>query len=289
MLNVPEQELRDAFERGLQWNLGKVPDFLGDECRMMVLSGLLLMDPQRVPEVRKALAPRRGPDPIGPYFAAVEASPLPVPWEEPDPFRKYVVPDELPPTQYDRQWLNGQMAHAALFMGTQGKVGEPVLSWIRQEDHWGYNLNHQVLTWTLCLKAGHRVEEARERILRHGAKLGNELENSQFEVYYDLIAETTVILTLAGYPIERLEKYYRQILSSQDADGGWWFTREPAELGPLLEEAHKGASPLYQPPRHYSEEPDPAQALDALVTVHRSHSTSLSLWGLGLLLKHQGG
>jgi hypothetical protein len=279
-----EDEVRDAFERGLQWFLSKEPAILGDECRMMSLSGLLLIDPQRVPEVRKALAPSKGRDPIDPFFAAVEASPLPVPWDEPDPFQRY-VPDDLPLTLHDREWLDGQMAHAALWMGTQGQLAEPVLSWVRQNDFWGYNLNHQILCWTLCLKRGHRVEEARERLLQFGAKLGHELANSPFQVFYDLIAESTVMLSLAGFPMEKLAGNFRYILSSQDADGGWWFTREPAELGPLIENSHLGASPLFKPPRHYSEEPDPERALDALVTLHRSHSTSLSLWALGLLLR----
>jgi len=286
-LSALSEEASGAFERGLRWILRMEPEMLGAESRMMALSGLLLIDPQRVPPVRKALAPPQGHDPIAPFFAAVEASPLPIPWDEPNPFQRY-IPDALPATLQDRQGFNAMLAHGGLAQGTRGRLEEPVLSWLRQEGLWGYDLNHQLLSWILCLKGGHRVEEARERVLRFGARLWREHDDSPFEVFYDLYVESTVFLVLAGVPMERLAGKFRTILSSQDADGGWWFTRDPSEFGPLMEGSHLGASPLYRPPRHYSEEADPELALRSLSTLHRAHSTALSLWGLGLLLQRQG-
>jgi hypothetical protein len=286
MLSTLGEEAKGAFERGLQWSLSLEPELLGPDSRMMILSGLLLVDPQRVPAVRKAFVPTEGPNEVDFLFAAVEADPFPLAWDEPDPFQRY-VPDDLPQTLYDRHGIKGVMAHGGLAQGTMGKLEEPVLSWLRQ-DLWGYNLTHQLLSWVLCLKRGHRVEEAKERVLRLGARLGHELDHSQLTPFYDLVVESTTFLALAGYPLERLAGRFRTILATQEPDGGWWSIQDRAEFARLIETAHQGSSPLARPPRHYSEEADPERAHDSLVTLHRAHSSGLSIWALSILLHHLG-
>jgi hypothetical protein len=277
--------LRLAFERGLEWFLAHSDDISPDS-KMAALGGLILIDPQRIPAAREVVEPRERPNPVAFLFGLVERSPLPVAWDDLDVFRR----SPLRPShrRYELYAINGAACQAAQAQSSMGQVEEPVLSWMRRNDLGGYNLAHQLLSWVLCVKNGHRLDEARERVSCLAPWLMRELDLYPF-LYDDLFAESIAFLALAGVPVRWLTGHFHRLLRLQDPqDGKWRYTREPAELMWVVENAHLGRSPLLrlgaiQQP--YYETRDPLEEFRRLENFHHGHATGLTLWALGICLR----
>jgi hypothetical protein len=276
------EEMRRSFERGLEWFVAHSDDIFPDS-KMAALGGLLLVDPRRVSAVRKALEPPKQASGLAFLFGLLEKSPLPVVWNHPDVFRSSLQTLPLPRRQ-EFYVVDGASCEAALGYSAMGRVEEPILSWMRRENLTGYNLTHQMLAWILCLKNGHRVDEARQRISGLAPRLMSELDLYPFD---DLVAEGTAFLALAGFPVDRLTRHFSRLLQAQDSQTGLWrYTRDAAEQMWLVENAHLGRSPLLRPGavQPYDRAPDPLREFRRLETLHHGHTTGLTLWGLGILL-----
>lgn len=280
------KETRRRFERGLEWFVAHSDDVSPDS-KMAALGGLLLVDPQRAPALRKALEPQKQANMLAFLFRLVEKSPLPVAWSHPDVFRSS-LPSLPPPRRQEFYSVDAASIEAALGYSAMGRVDEPVLSWMRREGLRGYNLTHQLLAWILCLKNGHRVDEARQRICGLSPRLMGELDLYPFD---DLVAEGTAFLALAGFPMDRLARHFDRLLQAQDPQTGLWrYTQDRAEQMWLIENAHLGRSPLLRlgAVQAYDRAPDPLQEFRRLETLHHGHTTGLTLWGLGVLLHTVG-
>src|SRR5262249_46770899 len=148
-------------------------------------------------------------------------------------------------------------------------------------DHGGYNLAHQLLAWILCVKNGHRLDEARERVACLVPWLARELDLYPF-LYDDLFAESVAFLAVAGFPVPWLTGHLQRLLTRQDPrDGKWSYTGQPGELMWLLENAHLGRSPLVRPgaiQQPYCETADPIGEFRRLENFHHGHATGLTLW-----------
>lgn len=299
--------VRQCFERGSRWALAHA-EGLSPDARLAVLAALLLTDPDKAESVRASL---RGPRKIrlsalgrlidvlslgaasrrrrreaeraDAFFALIERDPKPLTWSDLDSFRSDSGPLPNDPDALHR--IDGPHSNAALVQASLGQLEEPVLVWLRRDDLWGYDLAHQLLAWVVCLKKGYRTEEARERAGHLSWRLFHEIQRSP-AVHFDLFVERIAFLLLAGFPVERLTEQIQDVVALQDpADGGWWFTRRPAEQAAMIENAHLGASPLVRPARSYRERADPEAARRRLEILHRGHSTGLSLWALGYWLR----
>jgi len=309
---VSREEASRSFERGVDWALAHA-ERLSADARTAVLAGLRLADPPRAemegaplrkrPEIRlspvgkvldvlslgvvsRRIGERRRRE--NAFFELIEKDPSPLARQDLDAFRR--TPDSLPGSVEEMQRVDGPRSNAALTQASLGRVEEPVLSWLRREDLWGYDLSHQLLAWVVCVKLGHRLDEARERSGRLAWRLFHEIAHCALPVHYDLAVERVAFLGLAGFPRVLLNEEYRRILSSQDPrDGGWWFTRNPADQRAMLDNAHLGASPLVRPARPYREQPGAEAVLERIEFLHRGHATGLSLWALGLLLGSPAG
>lgn len=305
---MERRAVRQRFDRGVEWALAHV-DGLSPDARFAVLAGLLLADPEKAETAggslrnrRKVQLSTRGKvldvltfglvsrrlqekrNRAHAFFALVERDPLPLVWTDLDSFRH--VPDSLPGSLEELHRIDGAHSNAALVQASLGRLEGRVLSWLRREDLWGYDLSHQLLAWVVCLKAGHRTDESRERAGRLAWRLFHEIQHGPPAVHYDLFAERIAFLLLAGFPLERLAEELLQVLASQDqGDGGWWFTRVPADQASMIENAHLGSSPMVRPGKSYRDQADPEAALRRLQTLHRGHATGLSLWALGFWLR----
>jgi hypothetical protein len=305
---VDWRTIRQRFDRGVDWALENVGGFSSD-ARLAVLAGLLLTDPERAETVRGILRNRqeirlsvfgrfldvltlgevgrrlrKRRSEAEAFFVLMERDPSPLVRTDIDSFR--YVPASFPESLEDLHRIDGECTGAALVQASRGRLEEPVLSWLRREDLWGYNLAHQLLAWVVCHKAGHREEEARERSGRFAWRLFHEVEHGPQSTHYDLFAERIAFLLLAGFPPKRLTRQFHHIVASQDPeDGGWWFTRVPADQATLLENVHLGSSPLVRPSKSYRDQKDPDAARRRLEILHRGHSTGLSLWALSLWLR----
>jgi hypothetical protein len=279
---VDMQQASSAFERGLEWFLAHGEQVSADS-KMAALGGLMLADLGRVPAVRQILAPARHPNPVAALIAVVESDPLPLSWNGDDTFRP--APDAPLRRRAELHRINGPLCHAALGQACLGKLDDAVLAWLRRDDLCGYDLAHQLLAWILCVKRGHLSQEARATVGRLALRLLRDIERYSF-IYYDLFAESLAFLALAGVPLPRLGGAFRHVLALQDgAVGCWRYTMDPAEQMWLLENAHRGGSPLIRAIETYERQPDPLAAFQSLATFHQGHTTSLSLWALGVLLQ----
>jgi amino acid adenylation domain-containing protein len=274
--------VRRRFERGLEWFVAHADDASPDS-KMAAVGGLLLVDPQRVAALRKALESREQPHALAFLFGLIEKSPLPVAWNNPDVFRTS-LPTQPPPRGQQFYDVDSAACEAALAYSAMGRVEEPILSWMRRADLTGYNLTHQLLAWILCLKNGHRVDEARQRILGLAPRLLSELDLYPFD---DLVAEGTAFLALAGFPLDRLTRHFQRLLQAQDSRTGVWrYTRDAAEQMWLVENAHLGRSPMFRlgAVQPYDRAPDPLREFRRREILHHGHTTGLALWGFGVLL-----
>lgn len=274
-------EVRRQFDRGLEWLVAHSDEITLDS-KMAALGGLLLVDPQRVAAVRKALEPGRQANVLTFLLGLVEKSPQPLAWNHGD------VRPSLPalpaPKRQDFYFVDSASCEAALGYSAMGRVEEPILSWMRRGNLRGYNLTHQLLAWILCLKKGHRIDEARQRIGGLAPRLMNELDLYPFD---DLVAEGTAFLALAGFPLDRLTDPFSRLLQVQDPQTGRWrYTRDEGEQMWLVENAHLGRSPLFRlgAVPGYAASPEPLREFRRLETLHHGHTTGLALWGLGVLL-----
>jgi len=277
--------VRRAFERGLEWFLAHSGE-LSPDSKMAALGGLILIEPQRIPAAREVLEPKERPNPVTFLFGLVEKSPLPLAWDDPDVFRH--SPLRPPCSRYELYAIDGAACRAAQSQSSMGQVEEPVLSWMRRDDLVGYNLAHQLLSWILCVKNGHRSDEARERVACLTPWLLRELDLYPF-LLDDLFAESVAFLALAGFPVRWLTGHFHRLLAMQDPrDGKWCYSRDPGELMWVLENAHLGRSPLVRPgaiQQPYYQTPDPLQEFRRLENFHHGHATGLSLWALGICLR----
>lgn len=302
------QTVRRRFDSGVEWALSNV-DELSPDARFAVLGGLLLADPRKAETVGGSLRNRqkvrlstRGKvldlltfglvsrrlqerrNRTDALLAFIERDPSPLVWTDLDSFRH--VPDSSPGSLEELHRIDGAHSNAALIQASLGRLEGPVFSWLRREDLWGYDLSHQLLAWVICLKQGHRTDEAREKTGRLAWRLFHEIQYGPPAVHYDLFVERIAFLLLAGFPLERLTEGLLQVLASQDQeDGGWWFTRVPADQASMIENAHLGSSPMIRPGKSYREHADPEAAFRRLQTLHRGHATGLSLWALGFWLR----
>src|SRR5262249_17001712 len=151
--------VRSAFERGFAWFLAHSDDFSADS-KMAPLGGLILLDRQRIPAAREVLEPKGRPNQVAFLFGLVERSPLPLAWNDLDVFRR--SPPRPTHSRHEIYAIDGAACRAAQAQSAMGQVEEPVLSWMRRNDHGGYNLAHPLLAWVLCVKNGHRLDGARE-------------------------------------------------------------------------------------------------------------------------------
>lgn len=306
---MDRQTARQCFERGAGWALANA-EGLSPDARFSVLAGLLLADPERAESARGILRPqeirlsgvfkvldlltlkavsrrmeaqRRQAEAL---FDVIERDPSPLAWPDLDSFRH--VPKGLPGSPESMHRIDGAFTGAALAQAGTGRLEEPVLAWLRREDLWGYDLAHQLLAWAVCIKAGCRTVDARERAGRLSWRLFHEIRQGP-PVHYDLFAERLAFLLLAGFPREPLTNELLQVVSAQDpGDGGWWFTRVPADQASMLKDAHLGSSPLVRPAKPYQHHKDPEETLRRVGILHRGHATGLSLWALGFWLKSSG-
>ena len=305
---VDWRTVRQGFDRGVGWALENVGG-LSPDARLAVLAGLLLADPEKAETARGILRSRREirlstvgkvldvltlggvgrrlrkrRSEADAFFVLIEDDPSPLVQTDLDSVR--YVPASLPESPEDLHRIDGERTNAALVQASLGRLEEPVLSWLRREDCWGYDLAHQLLAWIVCHKTRHREDEARERAGRLAWRLFFEVEHGPRSVHYDLFAERIAFLLLAGFPPEHLARQLLYILASQDpGDGGWWFTQMPVDQARLLENAHLGSSPMIRPSKSYRDQADPDAARRRLEILHRGHSTGLSLWALSLWLR----
>jgi hypothetical protein len=306
-MTLDRAEVRRCFERGVGWVLTNA-ERLSPDARVAALAGLLLADPAQAEEAGSRLRGRREVrlsaagklldlltlGMVGrrlrerrrranAFFALIERAPGPCARPDLDSFQH--VPDPLPARLEELHGIDGARSNAALTQASHGRFEAPVLAWMHRDDRWGYDLAHQLLAWVVCLKAGHRPDEARATAGRLAWRLFHEVRLSPLPVHYDLVAERIAFLALAGFPLERLADGFRLILAAQDReDGGWWFTRDPADQAAMLEQAHLGASPLAKPAKPWRDQPDAEAVRRRLEGIHRGHATGLSLWALGLWL-----
>ena len=307
---MDRQTARQCFDKGKAWALANAEGFSPDS-RFAVLAGLLLADPESAAASRDFLRsrPKIRLSAIGkvmdllslgalsrrmearrsqadPFFDILERDPSPCAWTDLDSFRH--VPEGVPKSPEAMHRIDGASSNPALFQASAGRIEERVLAWLRRDDLWGYDLAHQLLAWVVCLKTGYLADEARERVGRLAWRVFHEIQHGPEEIHYDLFAERLAFLLLAGFPAERLAKQIEHVVSAQDPeDGGWWFTRHPAEQEGLLKEAHLGASPMVRLKKSYRDQRDPAGTLRRLATLHRGHAAGLSLWALGSWLHDQ--
>jgi hypothetical protein len=275
-------EVRRRFDRGLEWLVAHSGDVSLDS-KMAAWGGILLVDPQRAPAIRKAFEPGRQANALAFLFGLVEKSPRPIAWNHQDAFR-LGARAQPPPRRREFYAVDAASCEAALGYSAIGRVEEPILSWMRRGDLRGYNLTHQLLAWILCLKKGHRVDEARQRIGSLAANVISELDLYPFD---DLVAEGTAFVALAGFPVERLASQFLRLLDAQDpATGRWRYTQSAAEQMWLVENAHRGGSPLLRlgAVQAYGRAVDPLAEFRRLEILHHGHTTGLALWALGVLL-----
>jgi hypothetical protein len=303
---LDQAAVRERFDRGVAWAL-KHADGLSADARVAVLAGLLLADRERAAAAATVLRPRPGEgrraagrlldivtlgmtarlrrrrNRAAPLFSLIERDPGAVAGVRFDDHE--YIPQPVSQPIEALHIIDGAHVNAALVQASLGHLEEPVLSWLRRDDLCGYNLSHQLLAWVLCLKVGHRIDEASGLACAAGWRLFNEIERGPSRVHRDLAIERLVFLGLSGFPLTRLSAPYTELLESQDPrDGGWWFTAVPSEQDAMLERVHLGASPLIKTKRPYRAEAEPEAARRRLEVLHRGHTTGLGVWALGLWL-----
>ncbi len=272
-------ELSASIDDAIRWMTRHVHDMPPDAI-MCAFSGLLHYDKAKAEELLELyeesppstlIYPKELLDLIRNVINIIRGDPLPLPPTTVGQKRHTCV--EIPSTLYELYKIDMKRSNMALWNVIKEKMTQEDEEWLREGSGWGYTLTHQILIWTFCVKLGLRVHEAEQMLTTLREKLYNEVKYCQRKVCYDLYAERIAFLGFSGWDLGMLRKEFRYILDMQKHNGSWWHTHDDEWSTRCINDQD-----WYPQWRNQ----DVHEQIRYLARARQGHSTSLSIWALGL-------